>query len=157
MEACVTVGSDFGSCTSMPAPLGQGVRVLVVEDDPVQALVLTLHLERLGVAAVHVGDGARALDAVRSQDFAMVLMDVVMPLTSGIEATREIRWWEQASGSRRMPIVAVTASAMHDECLTYVQAGMDEVLVKPFSARDLRDLVVRHLAAELRSQVLSAT
>ncbi|CAG1018598.1 CAI-1 autoinducer sensor kinase/phosphatase CqsS [Burkholderiaceae bacterium] len=156
MAACVTVVSDFGSYTSMPAPLGQGVRVLVVEDDPVQALVLTLHLERLGVAAVHVGDGARALDAVRSQDFAMVLMDVVMPQTNGIEATRAIRAWEQANARRRMPIVAVTASAMRDECLAYVQAGMNEVLVKPFSARDLRDVVVRHLAVELRAQVSAA-
>lgn len=157
MVACVRVASDFGSFTSMPAPLGQGVRVLVVEDDPVQALLLTLHLERLGVAVMHVGDGARALDAVRSQDFEMVLMDVVMPLTNGIEATRAIRSWERANGRPRMPIVAVTASAMHDECLNYLESGMDEVLVKPYCASDLHNVVVRHLSVELRSRVLGAT
>lgn len=157
MRAAVSAGSDFGSDAGMPAPLDGSVRVLVVEDDPVQALVLTLHLERLGIAATQVSDGAHALDTVRSQEFAMVLMDVVMPLTNGIEATREIRAWEKAHGHPRVPIVAVTASAMQDECRSYIEAGMDEILVKPFSARALHDLVLRHLVAQQRGRVLPAS
>lgn len=150
----VTLGTDFGGCTSMPAPLGHGVRVLVVEDDPVQALLLMLLLERLGVAGTQVNDGAQALDAIRSQDFEMVLMDVVMPMIGGVEATAAIRAWERLHGRRRLPIVAVTASAMKDECDSYFEAGMDEILVKPFAARDLRDVVLRHLAMEERGNAV---
>jgi DNA-binding NtrC family response regulator len=72
--AAVSTGSALGSCAGMPAQFDGDVRVLVVEDDPVQALVLTLHLERLGIAAAQVSDGAHALDTVRSREFAMVLI-----------------------------------------------------------------------------------
>jgi CheY-like chemotaxis protein len=145
LSACT---SDFGTYTSMPAPLGQGVRVLVVEDDPVQALVLMLFLERLGVVATHVTDGAHAIDAVRSQRYGIVLMDYLMPKTNGVQATRAIRRWEREVGRMRVPIVAVTASAMTQECQAYRDAGMDDVLVKPFSARDLRDVLMRYLTVE---------
>jgi CheY-like chemotaxis protein len=144
--------TDFGSYTSMPAPLGQGLRVLVVEDDDVQALVLLLFLERLGVAATHVRDGDAAVDAVRSHDYAIVLMDYQMPATNGVEATREIRRWEQATGRESVPIVAVTASAMKDECEGYLDAGMNGVLVKPFSARELREVLMHHLTSPIRSK-----
>ena len=100
---------DFGH-TTMPVPLGHQVRVLVVEDDPVQALVLLTFLERLGVSALHVRDGAQALAAAQADDFALVLMDYLMPQVDGVEATRMIRAWEESTGRRRLPIVAVTAS-----------------------------------------------
>jgi CheY-like chemotaxis protein len=142
---------DFGP-TTMPAPLGRSLRVLVVEDDPVQALVLLTFLDRLGVSALHVRDGAHALAAAQADDFALVLMDYLMPDVDGIEATRMIRAWEESTGRPRLPIVAVTASAMKDECETYLAAGMDEVLVKPFAARELREVLVRHLSAKERGR-----
>jgi len=150
MPTTVHLGCDYGSYTSMPAPLGQGVRVLVVEDDPVQALVLMLFLERLGIDALHVTDGHEAVDAVKSHEFAMVLMDFLMPTVNGVDATRVIRSWEETLGRRRLSIIAVTASAMKEECEGYLQAGMNEVLVKPFSAHELRALVLRHLPLEQR-------
>ena len=148
----VTHCTDFGSWTSMPAPLGQELRVLVVEDDPVQALVLLLFLERLGLAATHVTDGQQAIEAVKSGAFSLVLMDYLMPTANGIEATLAIRAWEATARRGHTPIVAVTASAMKDECEDYIDAGMDDVLVKPFSAQALRELVSRHLRVELRQR-----
>lgn len=148
--------ADFDSYTSMPAPLGQSLRVLVVEDDPVQALVLMLFLERLGVAATHVTDGQQAIEAVKSGGFSLVLMDYLMPTANGIEATLAIRAWEATVRRVHTPIVAVTASAMKDECEGYIDAGMDDVLVKPFSAKALRELVSRHLRVELRERPGSA-
>lgn len=139
-----TLQTDFGEF-SLPVPLQAPVRVLVAEDEPVQALVLRLFLERLGIAVVQVGNGEQAVEAVRSQQFAMVLMDYVMPVLDGIEATRRIRRWEQTQQGKRLPIVAVTASAMTQECERYVEAGMDDVLVKPFAAADLRRVVTRCL------------
>jgi CheY-like chemotaxis protein len=142
--------SDFGSYTSMPAPLGQGLRVLVVEDDDVQALVLLLFLERLGVAATHVRDGEDAIDAVQSHDYAIVLMDYQLPSINGIEATRAIRRWENATARKPVPIVAVTASAMQDECRSYLDAGMNGVLVKPYSAGELREVLMHHLTTPMQ-------
>ena len=155
-DTAVTVPVDppsgFGVPTTMPASLGPDVHVLVVEDDPVQALLLLTFLERLGVSAVHVRDGAQAVAAARAGGFALVLMDYLMPGVDGIEATRMIRAWEETAGRGRLPIVAVTASAMKDECETYLAAGMDEVLVKPFAARDLREVLLRHLTTKERGR-----
>ncbi len=117
--------------------------VLVVEDDPVQALLLTLMLEHLGVAPSLVTDGAAAIEAVKTHRYALVLMDYLMPVTNGIEATHQIRRWEHDNGRAATPIVAVTASAMHDERARYVEAGMNAVMLKPFSAGTLAELVSR--------------
>lgn len=144
--------SDFGVPTTMAASLGLDVHVLVAEDDPVQALVLLTFLERLGVSAVHVRDGARAVTAACAGGFALVLMDCLMPEVDGIEATRMIRAWEETAGRARLPIVAVTASAMSDECETYLAAGMDEVLVKPFAVRELREVLLRHVTTKERGR-----
>lgn len=138
---------DFGFYISTPAPLRERVRVLVAEDDPVQAKLLTLFLDRLGVASVHVCDGLHAIEAVKADDFAMVLMDILMPMVDGAEATRAIRRWEETMGHPRLPIIAVTASVMRDECERYLKAGMDDVLFKPFSAHELRALLFRYLPA----------
>ena len=115
--------------------------VLVVEDDPVQALLLTLMLEHLGVAPTLVTDGAQAIEAVKTHRYVMVLMDY--PVTNGIEATRHIRRWEHDHGRTPTPIVAVTASAMHEERARYVEAGMNAVMLKPFSAGALAEFVSR--------------
>lgn len=121
------------------------VRVLVAEDDPVQALVLLSFLARFDVEVVHVTDGIAAVAEAMRGRHELVLMDCLMPGLSGIEATRAIRGAEEAAGRPRVPIVAVTASAMPDECRGCLEAGMDEVLTKPFHAQALRELLTRQL------------
>ena len=118
--------------------------VLVVEDDPVQALLLTLMLDHHGVDATLVTDGEQAVAAVKAGGYTLVLMDYLMPVANGIEATRRIRQWEREHHRMRTPIVAVTASAMSTECEAYRAAGMDDVILKPFSARALADVLARH-------------
>ena len=139
--------SDFGLCDTIPAPLRDAMRVLVVEDDPVQGLVLMLFLERFGIDARLVTDGQQAVTAVKSGAYTLVLMDVLLPVIDGIEATRAIRQWERAAGRVPLPVVAVTASCMRDECESYVAAGMDRVLRKPFSVRECAELMLRYLPA----------
>lgn len=118
--------------------------VLVVEDDPVQALLLTLMLEHHGVEAKLVTDGAQAVEAVKAGVYTLVLMDYLMPVANGIEATRQIRRWESDNHRAPTPIVAVTASAMAKECEAYRSAGMNDVILKPFSACALADVLARH-------------
>jgi CheY-like chemotaxis protein len=120
------------------------LKVLVVEDDPVQALLLSLMLKHLGVSFHLVSDGAHAIEAVKTNSYALVLMDYLMPITNGIDATRSIRRWEHDAGLAPTPIVAVTASAMSTECQRYREAGMNDVLTKPFSASTLATLLARH-------------
>ena len=121
-----------------------GPRVLVVEDDPVQALLLTLMLRHLGATPTLVTDGAQAIAAVKADRYHLVLMDYLMPVTDGIEATRCIRQWEHETGRAATPIAAVTASVMHDERQRYADSGMNAVVLKPFSAHTLGELVSRY-------------
>ncbi len=122
-------------------------RVLVVEDDPVQALLLTLMLEHHGVEATLVTDGVQAVESVKAGVYTLVLMDYRLPVADGIEATRRIRHWEREHHRAPTPIIAVTASAMAQECEAYRSAGMDDVILKPFSACALADVLARHGAA----------
>jgi CheY-like chemotaxis protein len=132
---------SFTACENRP-------RVLVVEDDPIQALLLTLMLEHVGAAPTLVTDGAQAIEAVKTASYDLVLMDYRMPVTDGIEATRSIRVWEREAARLPMPIVAVTASGMVNECRRYTEAGMTDVVLKPFSAKALADLMARHCSSQ---------
>lgn len=140
---------------ALSATTGHG-RVLVVEDDPVQAMLLTLMLERLHLPVLLVTDGAQAIEAVRGERFRLVLMDFLMPVVNGIEATLQIRRLERELGRARVPIVAVTASVMRSECEAYLAAGMDDVVLKPFSAQSLADALARH-GGTAASSALHAT
>src|SRR5690606_22637708 len=88
-------------------------RVLVVEDNIVNQQVARRFLERLGLE-VHIAEnGQRAVEACANTEFRLVLMDVQMPVMDGLAAAREIRARE--GEGRRVPIIALTASAMTDE------------------------------------------
>jgi CheY-like chemotaxis protein len=108
------------------------LRILLVEDHPVnQKLAMTL-LQRMGYAADLAKDGQQAVEAVAATPYALVLMDMQMPVMDGIEATRIIR----ASGAK-LPIVALSANAMQSDQDACRAAGMDDFLGKPFSRADL--------------------
>ncbi len=120
-----------------------GLRILVAEDDPVHALIVSLFLERTGAAVVHVTDGQQAVAAAAATDFSLILMDYRMPGIDGVEATRRILGMAGAAGRVAPPIVALTASAMKHECQRYLDAGMALVLSKPVSMDRLADTVLR--------------
>lgn len=119
-----------------------GVRVLLVEDNPVNTLVATGLLTNAGCLVNSVPDGASAVAAAERGDYDIVLMDIRMPGMDGLEATRQIRKME-SSTLRRIPIIALTASAFTDDRDVCYQAGMDDYLGKPFTAEALRATVSR--------------
>ena len=128
MAPAVVAPAAASAVPEAPAAL----RVLLVEDHTVnQKLAMTL-LQRLGYAADLAENGQQAVDAVAATPYAMVLMDMQMPVMDGIEATRIIR----ASGAK-LPIVALTANAMQSDQDACRAAGMDDFLGKPFSRADL--------------------
>lgn len=117
------------------------ITMLVAEDNPVNTQLIKAYLKDVPGELVCVADGQQAYDAVmaRADGFDVILMDCNMPVMDGYEATRAIRASE--SGTRRTPIIAVTAGALGGEKDEALAAGMDDVLVKPFTKHELLDMI----------------
>ncbi len=120
-------------------------RVLLVEDNPVNALVAEAALARLGVEFETVGNGLAAVSLATRERWDLILMDCQMPELDGFEATTRIRRHEQAAGLPAVPIVALTANAMDGDRERSLAAGMDDHLAKPFRDEELADVLRRHL------------
>jgi CheY-like chemotaxis protein len=117
------------------------VRVLVVEDNPVNQLVASGMLDVMGLEVEMADNGAEALAKLRAQRFDIVLMDVEMPVMDGYTATREIRRWEAESGRAHIPVIAMTANAMSEDQARCIASGMDDHLGKPFEMENLARLI----------------
>jgi two-component system, sensor histidine kinase and response regulator len=117
-------------------------RVLVAEDNIVNQQVTRRFLERLGCRVELADNGLRAVEFCAKSNIDLVLMDVQMPIMDGLAATRAIRRAE--TQGRRVPIVALTASAMTDELDRCLAAGMDGLLTKPLQPLRLREVLDRH-------------
>jgi len=137
--------------TRVAARPGEGPRVLVVEDHPVNREVLMLQLKLLGIAADSEENGVDALAAWARGRYAAVLADVHMPNMDGHELARRLRAAETDRGAVRTPIVAVTANAMKGEEERCLASGMDAYLAKPVSIEQLRATLERWLPVQEES------
>ncbi|MFD0389532.1 response regulator [Tistrella bauzanensis] len=117
--------------------------MLLVEDNPTNQAVVSILLEKEGYTVTIAGDGEQAVAACARTRFDLVLMDVQMPVLDGLAATRRIRDAETAAYQPRVPIIAMTANAMAGMRETYLEAGMDDYMPKPFRTEDLLALVAR--------------
>jgi CheY-like chemotaxis protein len=114
-----------------------GKRILLVEDNPINALLARALLSREGCIVDHVIGGAEAIAAVKTGAFDLILMDMRMPGLSGEETARQLRTMGVAT-----PIVALTANAFEDDRQACLAAGMDDFLVKPMSPDSLRAMLI---------------
>jgi signal transduction histidine kinase/ActR/RegA family two-component response regulator len=121
------------------------IRVLMAEDNAVNALLASILLKKAGHQVTHVVTGRKALDALALHEFDLILMDVQMPDMDGMEATGLIRRAEITTG-RHIAIVAFTAHAMAEDRKRFLVAGADGYLTKPFSPDQL-DAVIESLRA----------
>ncbi len=110
-----------------------GRRVLVVEDNLINARLLTILLRDAGIVAHHVTTGFQAVDLAQRQSFDLILMDIHMPEMSGLQAAEQIRA-NEPPGSH-VPIVALTANAQPRERERALNAGMDEFISKPIDEK----------------------
>lgn len=110
--------------------------VMVVEDNPVNQLVMKSYLTRLGFAVVTASHGQQALDILQQQTVDLVLMDCQMPVMDGFEATRQIRRLPAPLG--QIPIIAVTANIMDVDRAQCLEAGMNMFLKKPVDLDTVR-------------------
>ena len=133
-----TAPDENGSAvvTRLPLPR-RGLRVLVAEDNEINALLARKHLERLGAAPTRARDGVEAVQLAHMaligerEPFDAILMDIRMPGLDGLEAARQIRQAEAEAGSTRVRIVALTANAFEEDRRAANAAGIDEFLTKP--------------------------
>lgn len=127
-----------------PAPAGgiaeplQG-RLLVVEDNHVNQMLIAAYLDRFGLAYDMAANGAIALEKMAAGTYDLVLMDVMMPEMDGLECTRHIRALPGPRG--HTPIIALTANAMKGDRESYLAAGMDGYVSKPVSAKSLHEAI----------------
>jgi len=121
-----------------PAP--RALRVLLAEDDPVNAAMTAALLGKLGHRVRVVSNGLECVEESKKGESDLVLMDVHMPELDGLEATKVIREAERGS-KRHLPIVALTANAMKGDDLRCLSAGMDAYLPKPVTVSALKDLL----------------
>jgi PAS domain S-box-containing protein len=129
---------------------GSRARVLVADDVVSNQLVAKGMLRELGLRADAVSDGAGAIAALKSTAYDLILMDVHMPKMDGLEATRRIRAIPSYPGCQqhRLPIIALTASAMSGDRQRYLEAGMDDLVSKPIMPAELVKVLKKWLPPE---------
>ncbi len=133
--------------------LPHGVRILLVDDHPVNRKVARLFLEPFGFDITEAVDGQEALDA-GMEDYDLILMDVNMPRLGGIDATRQFRSTE--APGKHVPIIALTADALPEQIEACLAAGMDAHVSKPIVMDKLIDTVVSLLGEDVFQAAQSA-
>jgi two-component system sensor histidine kinase ChiS len=142
---------------SMQIVLANGARddrltILAVDDDPVNQRVLETQLRPAGYRVVVAGDGVEALDAFRDRGpFDLVLLDVMMPRMSGLEALRAIR---TSTSQAELPVILLTAKQQQQDVLAGFDAGANDYLTKPFSKKELLARIETHLTVAKTNQAL---
>ena len=127
-----------------PAAAAPRRRVLLAEDNDINQDIISAMLEQRGHAVTVVADGAAAVAAVRAGPrFAVILMDLQMPVMDGLSATRAIRTEEIQAGGKPTPIVGLTANAMAEDVVRCREAGMDAHVAKPIEWSDLFGTIER--------------
>jgi len=125
----------------------EGIRVLLVEDNPINQKVMNRFLDRWDMEIIVANNGKEALDFIQDENFHIVLMDLQMPEMDGYEATRQIRMMDE-SRKRNVPIIALTAAALKEVKEQVFASGMNDFITKPFNPNELQNKLERHILKE---------
>ncbi|WP_373090315.1 response regulator [Zhongshania sp.] len=132
------ISGDLAHHTQQDETILAGKAVLIVEDNPVNQLLVSKILRRWGMSTVTTNNGAEALIAIEKQHFDIILMDLQMPVMDGFEATQAIRGHAQY---RHTPIIALTANNFKDDSDYCFRVGMNDFLSKPVSLPNLKEKI----------------
>jgi PAS domain S-box-containing protein len=123
--------------------LTPGTRLLLVEDNPENMVLLRAYLDNLSLSLHFAPNGVEAVKKRQAANYDLIFMDIQMPIMDGYTATRVIRTWENASGLPRTPIVALTAHALSGAFQESIEAGCDGHLTKPVERTELIAAIVK--------------
>jgi len=130
-------------------------RILLVEDNPANQLVISKILECAGLKPDMANNGFEALEAVQSASYDIVLMDVSMPAMDGIAATQAIR--ALPGPNRNLPIVALTAHSLHGDKQHYLDAGMNGYLAKPIDRNEMLQTIALWTSSKPRKSLVPSS
>jgi two-component system sensor histidine kinase/response regulator len=141
------------SASALPAAVvtapSQSLNILLAEDNLVNQRVAIAMLGKMGHHVTLATNGLEALEQWRQRKFDLIFMDVQMPEMTGLEATMHIR--RQEAPGVRVPIVAMTASAMSEERDRCLAAGMDDFISKPVSYKVIEQMIATTCPSETQS------
>tara|TARA_R100001244_G_scaffold20757_3_gene22062 strand:+ start:27749 stop:29413 length:1665 start_codon:yes stop_codon:yes gene_type:complete len=121
-----------------------GIKVLVVEDNSINRLIVTNILENSGAQVYLVDNGLECIQTVKLEPFDIILMDIHMPIMDGVEATQIIRN-DSDETIANIPIIALTANVMKNDITRYLSIGMNAHVAKPIKTQKLRETIIRCL------------
>jgi signal transduction histidine kinase/DNA-binding LacI/PurR family transcriptional regulator/ActR/RegA family two-component response regulator len=153
--AIAEAGPAESIITIAPLPADEGKTIaadstiLLVEDYPTNREVAMLHLQRLGCRIVVAENGREAVERFSEQPVDLILMDVQMPEMDGYEATRRIR---ELPGGARIPILGITANAFESDLQECLEAGMNDVITKPFRKESFQQVIIHWLQKRAQTQ-----
>ncbi len=157
-----TVAADAGLAWCGPAggrelPHGAPRNILMVEDSEFNAFVILAYLKEYRCSIDIARDGSQGLELYKQKPYALVLMDLRMPVMDGYTATRAIRAWEAEQGRSRTPILAMTAQAFQEDVERSLVAGCDRHLAKPLQKETLLEAIRCFAPQVLQEKEVSAT
>lgn len=123
--------------------VNKNLKILVTEDEAINRLYITTVLSRKGWIVDEATNGLEAIRLCEKNSYDIILMDISMPDLNGIEATKRIR--EKEEGETHLPIIALTAHAFPSDRKNFLEAGMDDVIVKPLSEETLMKTISKYM------------
>ena len=136
-------GSLRAACNPGIKKLTENASVLVAEDEPVNMLLISEVLSKMGFTVIQAGNGKEALELLEIHQPTMIFMDINMPEMDGLEATQIIR--AQSKTQKNIPIIALTAGAMKEDKERCLRAGMNSFISKPFRLEEIEDVLKAYL------------
>ncbi|MDC0336364.1 ATP-binding protein [Pseudodesulfovibrio sp.] len=113
------------------------LNILLAEDEQVNSIMASRLLRKAGHSVTIVGNGQQAIEALATNQFDLILMDVQMPVVNGLEATKIIRSGAAEGAPKDIPIIGLTAFARDSEKTAFIEAGMERIVSKPYEADEL--------------------
>ncbi|GLT20201.1 hypothetical protein GCM10007938_39840 [Vibrio zhanjiangensis] len=132
----------------------QSKKILIVDDNEVNRKIAGLHVEKAGYRFDLAENGQKAVEMFKHNHYGLILMDCMMPVMDGFEATKKIRYFEQEENKKsNIPIIALTASVADDDIQKCFDVGMDDYMPKPFKAAVLKDKLNKFLSMGIVSNL----
>ncbi|KAL2834961.1 hypothetical protein BDW59DRAFT_1666 [Aspergillus cavernicola] len=141
------INNNFKTMSKMVKEVigNKGYRVLLVEDDETNRMVMMKYLDKIKVMAETAGDGQQGTEMVFSKEpgyYSLIICDIQMPIKNGYETCRDIRMWELKNHYPQIPIMALSANAMTDQIEDAARAGFNDYVTKPIKHNELGKMMM---------------